>query len=447
MKTTVIWLVTMMAIVSLLSFQALILFDSYQSKKKEIELNINTLMHESVKNEVMIRREKSDLKEGASVIDNNTFKENPKFHSHEIFDLNEKEMIEAGIYQQLVHNYGYPFNILTLDSIFQSELQTANLSYCYVLYFRDSTGLVIEQTNDLSPKQLKKAFQTDSLLIIHGNRVQAFVVISPPSVYKQIAGLLISSCMVVFFLFFCIGYLIKNIFTQLKLNQLKNDFINSFTHNLKSPIGTIKTVLTKFITGGFDNFPVIKEKHGKVGIAQVDNLLMQTEQILTVAKLEEGQLGLNRSHSDMNEMIQELKDKFSVSNEKFISIHTSVSIGNDVNILIDRTLIQEAISNLIDNSIKYSGDSVEIIVDCDIVGKTLQIRVKDNGYGISEKDQRTIFEKFERGAAVKRKEAKGFGLGLNFVRRVVEAHGGFVKLYSHLGEGSEFSLLLPIPSA
>ena len=445
MKTTVVWVVTLMAIVSLLAFQAIILYDAYQSKKENIEEHINTLIRGSVEKEVIWRLEISkDIIDG--FVPDNVLKEDVNYQALETFVLNEQETMEAGIYQQVLFINGNIFKLQVLDSIFSSELKKENLPAHYTLYYRDSTGLIIEQTQDLPPRQLKNAFQTNSLLIINGQRVQAFVIITPPAVYQQMAGLIITSGIIVIFLFLCIFYQTKTILTQTKLNELKNDFINAFVHNIKSPLGTFKNILAQFISREIDNHPKKREKFGKIGMAQVENLLLQAEQILTVAKLEERQFVLNRSHTDMKEVLQELKEKFSILTNKQLSIQTSYVNENDKIILIDRTLIKEAVSNLIDNAIKYSGDSVEIEIDCVVVDKSLYIHVKDNGYGISEKDQLTIFNKFERGAAVKRKEAKGFGLGLNYVSQVTEAHGGFVKLNSYVGEGSKFSLILPVQS-
>ena len=444
MRTNIVWRVTLLAFVALLAFQAFGLFYSYRLKKEDIETNINTLMRGSVEKEVMDRRKKSDIKEEGQVIDEKTFKEDTTYRNRKTFKLNEQEAFEAGFFQQLLNSFGFPFNLLSLDSIFQSELQKENLLDSYALFYRDSTSVIIDQIDNLSQQELKKAFKTDSLLIVNGNRVQAFVVISPPTVYKRMFGLLIASALVLILLFFCIGYLTKTIFTQDKLNTLKNDFINSFVHNIKTPLSTLKMILIKFVKGELDSYPEKKEKFGKTGMAQLENLLLLADQILTVTKLEEGQSMLNRSDTDLNEMIKELKDKYSVSNDKLVTISTSVNISSDLIISIDRTLIKEAVSNLIDNAIKYSGNAVRIAVDCETIENTLRIRVIDDGYGIAQKNHLSIFEKFERGDAFKRKEAKGFGLGLNYVKRVAEAHGGFVTLFSHIGEGSEFTLLLPI---
>jgi len=440
----VVWVVTFSAFVSLFAFQAIILVDAYIIKKGIVEDRINALMRSSVEKEVMIRREMSETNKGISFIDESAFKEDTISRSRELFDLNEQELIEAGFFQQVLHNFGFPFNFQTLDSIFSSELKKEKLSHHFSLCFRDSTGVIIEQTKELSPSQIEKAFKTVSLLIVNGKRVQACVIISPPAVFQQMFGLLISSGIIVVFLFLCIFYLSKTIFTQEKLNTLRNDFVNAFVHNIKSPLGTIKTVLSTFILGGFETRPNQKEYWGKMGMKQIDNMQSLAEQILTAARFEKGQLVLNRSKPDMHDMIKELKEKFSISVDKSVSIETSIEIDNDREISLDTLLIKEAISNLLDNAIKYSGDSVEILIDCRTKNDTLQIRVVDNGYGISDKDQKKIYEKFERGAAVDRKEAKGFGLGLSYVKYITEIHGGFVQLFSNVGEGSEFTLIIPI---
>ena len=110
-------------------------------------------------------------------------------------------------------------------------------------------------------------------------------------------------------------------------------------------------------------------------------------------------------------------------------------------------MLKEAISNLIDNAIKYSGDSVRIDISVGSDDTYTWIRVKDNGFGISHQDQKKIFEKFERAAAIDRNRkggAAGFGLGLNYVYRVAEAHGGEVRVFSIEGQSSEFTIYLPI---
>ena len=444
-KIKVAWSMSIVAMLILLVFQAIVLLDSYRSKKDMIEREISFFIRESVEEEVNYRNEKKSESQGKHIlIDNKTYEEDPVYQEHESFVLNEQELIEAGFLQQILHYTGRPFNLQMLDSIFGSELQNAKISDSYALYYRDSTGAIIEQSGVLSLAESDKAFKTDSLLIIDGTRVQAYVVISPPKVFIRMLRLLILSFLVVILLSVCFVYQIKTIFTQNKLNEFKNDFIHAYIHNMKSPLGVIKIVLSKFISGELDHRPDKKASFGSKGMAQVERLLLQMEQILLLAKLESGTLSLNRSKTDVAAMINELKEEYSGSKDKQVTILTSVKIDNDEAIFIDRLLIKEAVYNLIGNAIKYSGDSVKINIDCYIEGNSLHIRVKDNGFGIAQKYQSKIFEKFERGAAAEKKDVKGFGLGLTFVKRATEAHGGMVKLFSQEGEYSEFTLLLPL---
>ena len=258
-------------------------------------------------------------------------------------------------------------------------------------------------------------------------------------------GLLISSFVTLIVLLLCIIYQTSAIFTQHELDKRKNDFFHAFTHNLLTPLGTIKSVLTTFSDKEIVFPTEKKEQYANLAIVQVDNLKMTMEQILTLAKLEKGNLKHTLSETDMNKLINELKEKFSISQQKQVTIITSVNIDKETHIYVDKTLIKDAVSNLIDNAVKYSGDFVEINIDCLIRDNTLIISVKDNGYGISAQDQLTIFKKFERGVAVDRKEAKGFGLGLNFVKYATELHGGYITLCSKEGKGSTFTLSIPLP--
>jgi two-component system phosphate regulon sensor histidine kinase PhoR len=448
MKKKSIWFVFFLAITSLLVFQAFGLYYTYSLKKDDIEKNTNALLRSSVEKEVMSRYEKGRLSKGDIFTAHLTVEEKAKFmHGVKVYKFDEQELLEAGFYQQPAHISGFPFEIQTLDSIFRRELQKEDISDIMSLFYRDSTGLLIEQAGNLPESKIKKAFKTDPLLIINGNRVQAFVVISPPAIFKQMLLLLVSSFIALIILFFCIIYQTRTIYTQNELDKLKDDFFNAFTHNIKTPLGTIKSVLSNFKSGKIINRPEMIEKFGKIAIAQVEHLQLLIEKILTIAKLEDKLLTLNLSETDIPVMINELKDKYAIFENKQIIINTTFNIDNKKIILLDSELIKEAVSNLLDNAVKYSGKVVEINIACYSTTDTLQIQVKDNGYGISPKDQHNIFKKFERGAAVDRKEAKGFGIGLNFVKNVTELHGGTVSLSSQLGEGSEFTLSLPLPES
>lgn len=442
MKVRNVWIVLFLAIVSLLVFQIIWLYNTYNIKSADLEKTINTLLTESINNEVELRYNKHLANEDIIFISDP--ETGDKLESKKHTSISNAEIMEAGLFQHILELGGFPTNLITLDSIFQSELKNADIPLGYSLSYKDSTGTIIEQIGNLPQSKVNKAFHSEALLIVDGKRVQAIVNITPYTVFKQMFGLLAASLMMLVIMIFCIFYQTKTIFNEYRMNRLRQDFSNALTHDMKTPLGTINTVLANFRSGALDNKSEKREKFGKTAMNQVDNLLLLVEKILTIAKIEDGKYTISHTNTDMSVMIQELKERFSISNEKRISIQTSVDIDENEEIYVDTTLIKDAISNLIDNAIKYSGDAVNIKITCSTTTKGLHISVDDNGFGISEKNQRIIFDKFERGAATGKKGAKGFGLGLNFVKRVTEAHGGLVTLFSDEGKGSQFSLILPL---
>lgn len=442
-----VWFVFFLAIVSLLTFQAIWLYNTYYIKKGNLEKEISSLFIKSIEKEVTYRNELIECKEGLTIMDEKEFYSDSTFRGIDIsnaYQVSEQELIESSIFQHILASSGIFLNINTLDSIFQSELQGMNLSLFYSLCYKDSTGVILEQTGNLSQSKIKTAFHTEPLLIVDGKRMQAIVEIKPAAVFKHMMWLLIASFIALVILLFCIVYQTKTIFTQRKLNKLREDFMHALTHDMKTPLGTINIALSNFRSGLFEKMPDKRERFGKIAMDQVASLLAIIEKILIIARLEQGKHLLNRSETDLYAITKELKERFSVSTEKQVTIHSSVDIEKDQVLFLDSTLIKDAIGNLIENAIKYSGDAVHIDLNCYINNKSLYISVKDNGFGITEKDQQLIFDKFERGAAVGRKGASGFGLGLNLVQRVAQAHGGIVMVFSKKGEGSEFSLVLPL---
>ena len=439
MKTAGIWFALFSAIMSLLAFQAIWLNNVYKIEKKEIHEKINKILIKSIEKELNIRSQYFSIAD--SLIFDTDIQLDP---SKRNLVLDSDEIIEAGILQQTLKFSGFVFNFNTLDSIFQSELQEKGMPFNYYLSYKDSTKAIIEQTDNLALSTKSNAFYSDSRLIVGGKRVQAIVDISPSEIFKQMFGLLFASFIMFALIVFCVFYQAKTIFSQLKLSRLREDFTHALTHDMKTPLGTINTVLSNFRSGLLDNHPDLQEKMGKTAMDQVDSLLSLVERILTIAKLEKVKKAINRTETDMYAIIKEIEDRFAFSSKKHVSINSSVNLDESEYVFIDSTLIKDAINNLVENAIKYSGESVTIDINCYKLNEQLYISVKDNGFGISDKNKKNIFEKFEWGAATGKMGASGFGIGLSHVNRVAEAHGGIVTLFSIEGDGSEFSIILPL---
>jgi two-component system phosphate regulon sensor histidine kinase PhoR len=407
-----------------------------------VEEDVNLLLTKSIEEELKFRYDKFISKDtilflpAKEVLADTT-------KSSASGELNPEEIMETSFLQQVFKIIDAPVQISFIDSFFSEKIERLNISGKYSLLYKDSIGTILEQTGNLSSTRMDKAFRTNTLLIVDGKRVQAIVDISPSVIFKRMAWLLAASFLMLTIILVCIIYQAKTIFEQYKLNRLREDFTNALTHDMKTPLGTINAVLSLFRNGALEKKPEMKEEFAKTAMEQVSSLLMLVEKILTIAKMEGGKLTLERTSVDLPKIVDELKSRFSLSGGKQVTILTSVDLRGRI-VYLDKALIKDAIANLMENAIKYSGDSVRIELDCYIENNQLFVRVRDNGLGIPEKDKQKIFEKFERGAAVGRKGAKGFGLGLNYVKRVTEAHGGIVVLYSKEKEGSEFTMVLPL---
>jgi two-component system phosphate regulon sensor histidine kinase PhoR len=229
------------------------------------------------------------------------------------------------------------------------------------------------------------------------------------------------------------------------LNKYKIDFNDKLVHSLKTPISSVSIILSNLTKGIMEDKPETKQKYLNMATNEMSFMLTLTEKILTIVKLEGDKSVVNRSLTDLHLIINELKDLFSISNnKKQVIIHTSYQIDKGIDLFLDKTLMKDAISALIENAIKYSNDCVTIGIDCYIHENALYIRVIDNGFGIMEKDQKIIFKKFSRGRTVNKKEILGYGLGLSYVESIAHAHNGIVKLISDGKKGSEFTIVLPL---
>ena len=209
-------------------------------------------------------------------------------------------------------------------------------------------------------------------------------------------------------------------------------------------ITKIMTALVAIESGKLDSKPEKKEKYFDILEEEAQHLLALTNKVLTISKLEHGELLLEKSWIFIRPMVEELTQMFAAKTTKTVTFQLNIEAEK---IFADEEYLKEAVSNLIDNSIKYSGDPVDIqIISC-MFNQFTQIKVRDNGVGISLAAQNHIFDKFERVSAYRNNTAKGitgFGLGLNYVMNVTRSHGGYVSVESKEEKYSEFTISLPV---
>ncbi len=237
---------------------------------------------------------------------------------------------------------------------------------------------------------------------------------------------------------------IRTMFNQKKLSEIKSDFINNMTHELKTPLATISLAID-----ALTNEKVIHDTDKIRYYSQMikdENKRMnkQVEKILQSARIEKQDIKLNLQNLNAHEIINKVADNVNLQildkNGK-LSLNTA---ADHFMIEADEVHFSNVVFNLLDNAIKYSKEDLAIEISTKNDGNMFVLQVKDNGIGMNKETQNRVFEKFYRAHTGNLHNVKGFGLGLSYVKAIVEAHGGKVKVDSVLGKGSTFSAYFPI---
>lgn len=240
---------------------------------------------------------------------------------------------------------------------------------------------------------------------------------------------------------------IRTMFRQKNLSEIKSDFINNMTHELNTPLATISLAID-----ALTNDKVIHDTD-KIryysGMIKEENKRMnkQVEKILQAARIERQEIKLNLQVLDAHELIAKVTDNLSLQiQDKNGSLNLKLGAAKHI-VQADEVHFSNVIFNLLDNAIKYSKDNLHIDVETLNSGGMLAIKIKDNGIGMNKETQSRIFEKFYRAHTGNLHNVKGFGLGLSYVKAIVEAHGGKIKVESTPGKGSTFTFSIPLQSA
>lgn len=238
-------------------------------------------------------------------------------------------------------------------------------------------------------------------------------------------------------------YTIMVIFRQKKLSIIKNDFINNMTHELKTPISTISLASQMLEDGSISNTPKTIEHLSKIINQESKRLSFQVEKVLQMAVFNEGRLKFKFKEFDINKMMQQVVANFELRvKNKNGSLDAEIKAENPV-IKGDEVHITNVVFNLLDNAVKYSRDVPAIRVITENKKGFVVISVEDKGIGIAREHQTQIFDRFYRVPTGNVHNVKGFGLGLSYVKKIVDSHNGTIKVESVINKGTKFSIFLP----
>ncbi len=336
-----------------------------------------------------------------------------------------------------------------LDSLLNFELKQngINTEFEFGVYNLAQNRMILQKTGKFPSELLNKGYvftlyptdiQNDYnyLMLYFPNKKQFLV--------SQLWVLLLVSIILICLIIFAFTASINTIFRQKKLSVMKNDFINNITHEFKTPISTISLACealkdkdVKKSNNIYNNYiNIINEENKRLG--------NMAEKVLQSAIIEKGELKLKKEWINIHEIISNVVKKIGLQVEKRNGrIKTHLNAETSI-LFADKIHLTNIIFNLLDNANKYSPDDPKINIYTNNENTSINIIVEDNGIGISKSDQEKIFDKLYRIPTGNIHNFKGFGLGLSYVKAVVEKHGGQINLESELKKGSKFTINLPL---
>ena len=356
-------------------------------------------------------------------------------------DLSLESSVE-GMNDVLSRRYHSEVSLDTLAMYVDSLLSVVSLDRNFTLMEVDADGRILRQNNDqLSSIALKTRMFSTRRDQSRGIRL---ALNNPyPSLARRLSPLFLASAIILILFGAILLRLLRYLDEQKMMADLRNDFSYAMVHDMKSPLSSIIMGARFLHSGKVDDKPEIKEKYYSIIESEAEHLLALVNKLLTISKLENKKLILNKQDVNLEPIIDDIVEKAKAKTSKNIDFIVDLLVRH---VLADEQYLAEAISNLVDNAIKYSKENIEISITTQDSDKYVLLKVRDNGIGISREDQRIIFDKFGR-AAIHEQNRKGgvsgFGLGLNYVDQVMQAHGGKVTVISELGKFSEFTLFIP----
>ena len=435
--------IAVVGLIAIVELQYVWLVNTYKLTKESIQMKGEELFPEAALQEVFLRVSKT--KKDSTVTMNVNFDAEKDMETMSNPGQWLMSYMHVSFQEIALKDFNRDVSFMDLDSIYAHMLDSIGFPAVVASCIVDSTGRVMRSSSQLDIHG-KGVLRTSPLPISHdGTRFLQGVITNPYRViFRRMTLLLLATVLIMVLVIVCIIYQIRIIVRQDKIAKLREDFSYAMIHDMKTPLSSILMGTQILETGKLDTQPEKKARYFRILKEEGEHLLSLTNKVLTLSKLENHQLKLEKDTCCVRSMLEDLAEKYKAKAVKHIVYKWNLQADT---VYADEEFLKEALSNLIDNAVKYSGEEVEITFSSGKLSNEYYIKVHDTGFGIPLKDQSKIFEKYERASASGRSRyggPAGFGLGLNYVLRVAEAHGGRVTLESIEGEYSEFTIYLPV---
>ncbi|HQW92391.1 MAG TPA: HAMP domain-containing sensor histidine kinase [Ferruginibacter sp.] len=432
----IITILILLSLFGLIFFQYLWIKSAVATKDKQVKDNIvqavnyaATLLTQE-KSSLMPAPRKSDLLFPGDRLQMQYFKPSviKRFSKDEISDI-----IRLGFNKNNLKDYPFEFNVMvnTLngDQVYSEQ---------FFKYYADTVNSlkVVYALEPASGSSFENLVSEELLSVVVPNHQSL--------IWKEVIWFILGSILFTLIITTAFFITIRTLLKQKKLSEIKSDFINNMTHEFKTPLATISLAVdalknekvsgnrekTAYFTG------IIKEENKRMN--------KQVETILQAALLDKQEIQLNLKRLLAHDLIINTLNNINLQvEEKGGKLEVELGAENDL-VLADEVHFTNVINSLLDNAVKYSKENLLIKLSTKNTGNKLKIIIEDNGIGMNKETLHRIFEKFYRAHTGNVHNVKGFGLGLSYVKTMVEAHHGSIKAESVLGKGSSFSVLIPL---
>jgi two-component system, OmpR family, phosphate regulon sensor histidine kinase PhoR len=343
--------------------------------------------------------------------------------SSNYFLVNTNSMVDPGILEHYLKTSFLKHNLITDFEVGIYDCASNQMFYGVALSTRNEKKTPTQTANWLKSNKYPYYFG-----VRFPNQTGAVI--------SDLSGWIGSSLLVLLAISF-FGYALFVILRQKQLTEVQRDFINNMTHELQTPIATIRIAADVLNTPAIKDQPERLKKYTGIVKEEALRLQNQVETVLNMAKAEKNKLPLTIEWLDVHQIISSLANKY----ENNLTLHLNAT---EPYIHADRLHLSNAISNLIDNAFKYTPKNPDIHLETSSQDGMLVLAVQDNGIGIAPEHQRKVFGKFYRVPTGNVHNVKGFGIGLSYVQQIAKAHGWKLQLKSEIEKGSEFKILIPL---
>jgi len=358
------------------------------------------------------------------------------------------EVIYTILYNASDKDFRERIDFRQLDSNLRNELESAGINIAYHFSVYDSDGREVYRCGDYEERgsnysYTQTLFRNDpsqkmGLLRVHFPDMDSYIL----GVANKMVPVLIFT--ILLFLTFC--FTVWLIVRQKRDTEMKNDFINNMTHEFKTPISSISLAAQMLGDKSVPKSEAMLNNLSSVIVNETKRLRYQVEKVLQMSLYEKGNIRFNEREVDANVVIDDVVNTFQLKVRQNGGTLTASLDAEDAAIYVDPMHFTNLIFNLMDNAVKYrrEDEPLQLNISTKNVGSKLVVSVEDNGVGISHDDLKHIFERFYRVHTGNKHDVKGFGLGLAYVKGMVDLMRGTIKAESEIGKGTKFTITLPL---